>query len=249
LSKKFALQASQYKFPYHYIPQSHIDGYEDLKVTARVDWGLEYLMTLDKVVIFLKDSGADEVLDLGCGDGRLAERIRSSSLNIKYTGIDLVPDAISLAKSMNPKENYQVLDLEDLKNSFAYISSIEVLEHISDQDIPGFLAGVKAKLKPGGKFVVTVPSDVRPVHRKHYRHYSDAMLREQLEDAGLSVLHCEEFYHEGALASFITRLLSNSFFTVNHIGLKKALLKILVRQVRKKTKARGTHLFAIAELV
>lgn len=71
-------------------------------MTARVDWGLEYLMTLVKVVFFLKDSGADEVLDLGCGDERLAERIRSSSVNIKYTGIDLVPDAIGLGKSMNP---------------------------------------------------------------------------------------------------------------------------------------------------
>jgi cyclopropane fatty-acyl-phospholipid synthase-like methyltransferase len=138
---------------------------------------------------------------------------------------------------MNPQENYQVLDLYDLKISFAYMASIEVLEHISDQDIPGFLAGVKAKLNPGGKFVVTVPGDVRPVNRKHYRHYSEAELREQLEDAGLSDLHSEEFYYEGTLTSFITRLLSNSFFTVNHIGLKKALLKILVIQVRKKTKA------------
>ena len=96
---------------------------------------------------------------------------------------------------------------------------------------------------------MTVPSDARPVHRKHYRHYSDAVLREQLEDTGVSVLHSEKFYHEGALASFIARLVSNSFFTVNDIGLKKALLKILVRQVRKKTKARGIHLFAIAESV
>jgi cyclopropane fatty-acyl-phospholipid synthase-like methyltransferase len=52
-------------------------------VNARVDWGLEYFMILDKVVIFLKVSGGDEVLDLGCSDGRLAERVRSSSLSIK----------------------------------------------------------------------------------------------------------------------------------------------------------------------
>lgn len=49
MSDKFQLQASQYKFPYHYIPQSSLHSYEDLVVSARVDWGLEYLMTLDKV--------------------------------------------------------------------------------------------------------------------------------------------------------------------------------------------------------
>ena len=248
MSKKFELQASQYKFPYHYIPQSLSVGYEDLNVTARVDWGLEYLMTLDKVVTFLKDSDADEVLDLGCGDGRLAERLRFSRLSIKYTGIDLVPDAISLAKSMNPNENYQVKDLNDLGSNFSYITSIEVLEHVSDEDIPGFLAAVKAKLKPNGEFVVTVPSDVRPVHRKHFRHYSEFMLRQQLEDAGLTVVSCEDFYCEDAVARFITRLLSNSFFTINHRGLKKILLRRLVRRVGDRNRGGGTHLFAIAKL-
>jgi len=125
MSNKFELQANQYKFPYHYIPQSHIFDYSDLKVTANLRYGLEYLMTLDKVITFLKDSNADELLDIGCGDGRLVNRIRSYSLDIKkYKGVDLAPDAIRFAKCMNPQEDFQVMNIADLEDDFAFISSI-----------------------------------------------------------------------------------------------------------------------------
>ena len=246
MSDKFQLQASQYKFPYHYVPQSSLQSYEDLVVSARVDWGLEYLMTLDKVTHYLNMVGADEVLDVGCGDGRLVDRLRSTGADIKYLGIDLVEEAICLARSLNCSENFERMDLKDLDDTFSFIVCTEVLEHIADYEIPVFLENIFAHLKPKGRFIITVPSDARLVHKKHFRHYSKEMLQKQLKDAGFAVLECEEFYNESFLAKFITRLLSNSIFTINHRGFKKFLLKRLTQQVLNSN-SRGTHIFAVVE--
>ncbi len=246
MSDKFQLQSSQYKFPYHYIPQSSLQSYEDLVLSVRVDWGLEYLMTLDKVSHYLKMVDADEVLDVGCGEGRLVDRLRATGAQTKYLGIDLVEEAISLATSLNSCEKFQRIDIKELQGRFSYIACVEVLEHVTDDEIPIFLRSVLTHLKPNGQFVLTVPSDVRSVHNKHFRHYSIDMLQKELTDAGFTVLECAEFYNENFLAKFITRLLSNSIFTINHTGLKKFLIQRLTRAV-KQSKSRGTHIFAVAE--
>lgn len=191
--------------------------------------------------------GADEVLDVGCGDGRLVDRLRSTGANIKYLGIDLVEEAICLARSLNSAESFERMDLKDLEDTFSFIVCTEVLEHIADDDMPVFLENVLAHLKPKGRFIITVPSDARLVHQKHFRHYSKDMLQKQLKDAGFAVLECAEFYNDSLLAKFITRLLSNSIFTINHRGFKKFLLKRLTQQV-VNSNSRGTHIFAVVEI-
>jgi SAM-dependent methyltransferase len=49
-----------------------------------------------------------KVLDIGCGYGRMAQ------LFTNYTGIDISPDFIALAKELNPDKKFLVADLNHL---------------------------------------------------------------------------------------------------------------------------------------
>jgi len=56
MDNKGKLQSDQYKFPYHYIPFSENENYSDLVISRSIDWGLEYLMVLDKHCSYAKNN-------------------------------------------------------------------------------------------------------------------------------------------------------------------------------------------------
>lgn len=100
-------------------------------------------------------------LDVGCGDGLLTRIIHEQSGGTRtWVGIDPDPEEIALAKNGGLYDRCHVtggamLPLESASFDFALSNS--VLEHIPD--LPPVLAEVARVLKPGGKFIFTVPSD------------------------------------------------------------------------------------------
>ncbi|MDP4093120.1 MAG: methyltransferase domain-containing protein [Bacillota bacterium] len=52
-----------------------------------------------------------KLLDVGCGTGNLAEFILNRNIDIKYTGIDILEDMISLAKRKNLKADFYCMDI------------------------------------------------------------------------------------------------------------------------------------------
>ena len=116
---KYDLQASQYSFPYHYLPQSHDAGYLDMIGSRRLDWALEYLMILDSACDAIGALKGKTVLDVGCGDGRLCDRLRQKfGLEIKYLGVDLVERAIDFARAFNPGEEFRCCDISEIEGTF-----------------------------------------------------------------------------------------------------------------------------------
>lgn len=51
-----------------------------------------------------------EVLDVGCGFGGVIPFIEAETKNFNYTGVDLVPEFIKIAKEKNPDFRFQVMD-------------------------------------------------------------------------------------------------------------------------------------------
>lgn len=98
------------------------------------------------------------VLDVGCGNGRLAELFQGR--NVDYLGVDNCQPLLDLAK-----ENYgnhfasgDVLQLNLLKElNFDYVFCVAVLHHL-----PGFklrleaLKQLKSKVKPKGTIIISV---------------------------------------------------------------------------------------------
>ncbi len=109
---------------------------------------------------FVSDLGADilnwldpapgeEILDLGCGDGALAERIVARKALVR--GVDASPEMVAAARKRGLYA--EVIDATQLKfrQQFDAVFSNAALHWIQDQ--PAVLRGVALALKPGARFV------------------------------------------------------------------------------------------------
>lgn len=90
----------------------------------------EYLWS--HVESFLGRTNPGRVLEVGCGNGSLAGRVRSSGM--EYIGIDTSESGIEIARRACPEANFEVAsaydDLLGRFGSFAVVISLEVIEHL-----------------------------------------------------------------------------------------------------------------------
>ncbi|MGW4243356.1 class I SAM-dependent methyltransferase [Nocardia sp. NPDC004722] len=117
----------------------------DVPDNERWNHNIEYHSLLADAV-----SGAREVLDVGCGEGQLARRIRRSGAEV--TGIDPDPTSIELAREQSaPSEITYVqadfLDYPFEPESFDGIVSIAALHHMDSEKA---LVRMRDLLRPGG---------------------------------------------------------------------------------------------------
>ena len=109
-----------------------------------------------------KHAPYDEVLDFGCGSGVMLSFLAKHSKSVTAMDIDLVP--LDRVKTYIPlAENIQVLDANQVSisqltpKSFDLINALDVLEHVDD--LPHTLAALLTLLKPGGRLVVSGPTE------------------------------------------------------------------------------------------
>ena len=102
------------------------------------------------VLELLKPSPGERILDLGCGDGVLTEKIAASSAAV--VGIDGAPEMVNAAKSRGL--DARVMDGMNLRFNceFDAVFSNAAL-HWMKSDPDAVIAGVARALKPGGRFV------------------------------------------------------------------------------------------------
>lgn len=173
LSKNQQDQDDQYEFPYHYLVE-----YNNNKISLSKNWGwaIEYLGRTELIVNFLQNIKFNNLLDVGCGDGKLINLL-SNYYSVNFTGIDYSERAISLANIMNTsKKNviFQKLDIfnEFLPDKFDVISMVEVIEHIEPEMLDNFLENSLKHLNKGGYFIGSVPSTKLKIIPKHYQHFT-----------------------------------------------------------------------------
>ncbi|GAB3204768.1 class I SAM-dependent methyltransferase [Nocardia tengchongensis] len=99
-------------------------------------------------------AGARDVLDVGCGEGMLARRIRLAGAAV--TGIDPDPTSIELAREQSPDGDITYLRADFLDHPFAPqsfdgIVSIAALHHM---DTAKALTRMRDLLRPGGTLAV-----------------------------------------------------------------------------------------------
>jgi len=177
LNEKQKIQEHEYKLPYHWFWRSNTWG-------GRVYWG--YVNEIGRVADCLGRS--IKFLDAGCGDGQLAYEIKKRGHNV--WGFDYSEKAIGFAKLLAPTCVFDVFDIKKTSykdNFFDVICLMEVLEHIEPGDIPAALSEMKRALRPRGVLVITVPSTLRPISKKHYQHFSGDGLAQLLERAGFKM--------------------------------------------------------------
>jgi trans-aconitate methyltransferase len=102
------------------------------------------------VLEWLDAKAGEYILDLGCGDGQLTQRIAATGASV--VGVDASPEMVAAARA--PGVAADVGNAEALpyaKNEFDAVFSNAALHWVRDQD--AMMAQVRRVLKPGGRFV------------------------------------------------------------------------------------------------
>lgn len=95
------------------------------------------------------------VLDLGCGPGHFTKVLTDAG--IPATGIDLVPEFITHARTTYPTLDFELGSLRILNTpneSVAGVLAWFSLIHIPPQELPTILTEFHRVLRPGGRFVL-----------------------------------------------------------------------------------------------
>jgi len=155
----------------------------------------------DAALDALRESGGrpHDLLDVGCGTGRLLENAAGRWDGVHLTGIDASQEMIDEARHKHvddarytfTKADASALPLEAESTDAAF--STMSFHHWSDQ--PGGLREVARVLRPGGFFIladmhVPIPSLLRPLMRfgDHAHLQTPQGLARLLAEAGLSVV-------------------------------------------------------------
>jgi SAM-dependent methyltransferase len=122
---------------------------------------------LDRIVAYI---GNDvKVLDVGCGNGRLAERLEKEGRRVRYVGVDASSELIAIASARAARlhkvaAEFRVADITQQGWSaslagvmpFDIAIMLAVLHHVPSFDLRGaVLRDIHALLRPGGELIMT----------------------------------------------------------------------------------------------
>lgn len=171
------------------------------------------------------------VLDLGAGPGQFAELTDrfATLVSMDFRAFAPVNVVADLTKP---------LPLRDA--SFDLVMASNVLEHIPDTK--ALLAEVRRVLKPGGRFVATIPFMMR-VHQKPYdfNRYTNYQLAALLSDAGFSDPSVEGLSHPIE----VYRNIERQYFA-QEIGGASGVRKLLLRLFRFSARIRSALLGSLS---
>src|SRR5579883_2226865 len=102
------------------------------------------------VLDLLNPQPGERILDLGCGDGVLTEKIAACGAQV--IGVDAAPDMVDAARKRGLDVNLMDGSALSFKHEFDAVFSNAAL-HWMKSDPDAVIAGVARALKPGGRFV------------------------------------------------------------------------------------------------
>lgn len=183
---------------------------EEFSVTRNRPW---HEFELFKKIV--EESGPSaRILDVGCGNGRLASALKHS----QYIGIDNSRKLLKLAREKNPTFSFKygdILKIPFQNHSFEIVFAVAVLHHVPSRALQlTALKELKRVTKLGGKVIITVWNLWQPKYEK----YIDRKTHESFIPWG--VYKKTERYYHAFTAQEIEELIKRAGFNV----LKKVTL-------------------------
>ena len=128
------------------------------------------------------------ILEIGCGTGHNLPMLRQFG-EVDAIEIDAAARAMASRRLGKPVMAHPLPTLEGVEDqSYDLVAILDVLEHIeADREA---LTGIAAKLKPGGRILITVPAhpwmwSAHDVVNHHKRRYTRRTLKAVIAAAGL----------------------------------------------------------------
>ena len=116
----------------------------------------------------LPSSETGPVVDIGCGEGELVRLIVADGYDPQ--GLDISPDQVAIAQAsgLNQVQQGDYRDIPGARSrQFAAVTAIDLLEHLTKDEVVTALDHVAAALALNAVFVARVPNAVSPFGRKH----------------------------------------------------------------------------------
>jgi len=178
-SYKKKIQEDQYKFPYHYIPSFDNGNFSQIRYWS---WGFRYLGGLKVVFDQLENMKFNNLVDVGCGDGRFLKEVFKKYPKVKLLGVDISKRAISFAKAMNTEIEFRETNItkKNQLGKYDILTLIETLEHIPKIELKLFINSLFKIINDGGYLILTVPHLNKGLNVKHYQHFNSIKLKKLL---------------------------------------------------------------------
>ncbi len=123
------------------------------------------------------------ILDYGCGWGTMLQALANHDL---YHGVDIVPQAIEMARERWPGVSFELLELGTLNiPPVDFAAAQSVFTHARKEDAPDMLSDIYRSLKPGGLALIDVLHEPGP-DMPLLRFYHPREWLEMLEAAGFT---------------------------------------------------------------
>ncbi len=147
-----------------------------------------------------------EILDFGCGYGTFIDYLKKK-FNLEIIGYEINPEAI---EKLNTKRINTISSLEKNKENFDYIVSLNVLEHIKNDEKT--IEDLNFLLKDSGILILYLPHSMKiwtdlDELVGHYRRYTRKDLFTKLEQAGFNIISWEYVDFIGWIALYLSKLL------------------------------------------
>lgn len=212
----FPLPSEQAEQEHQYIRPYHWFWFPD------TEQGRAYFSYLDMVAQLIPPA-TKLMLDVGCGDGRSSVYFAEHFPGARVTGSDYSAHALALARAMSahPRIEWKRIDLEEGDPSGARydaITAIEVFEHLPPERLPVALRNIRNLLNNEGVLILTVPSILMPVPKKHYQHFTVALLSKLITEANFEIVEIRgQQKHAHALYA-LYKMFDNRFWTLKPLA-------------------------------
>lgn len=119
-----------------------------------------------------------DFLDVGCGDGELLRKVHASLPTWNLWGVDITPQTISWAQSVDSSFHYSVNNIYEMpftEGTFDVVFCGETLEHLENPEMA--IEQLFKVLKPGGYLVCSLPTNHNNYSPEHIHEFTvfDAM--------------------------------------------------------------------------
>jgi len=114
-----------------------------------------HLKRLEIISDLVGNDEKERILDCGCGEGHLLERLKGDRF-----GVDRSEISLKRARERNPGAKFRKAYIAQLPfedEFFGVVTCSEVLEHIPDYRRP--ISEILRVTKPGGKMIISVPNE------------------------------------------------------------------------------------------
>ncbi len=147
-------------FDYTAIPVGYYDEIMRKGHPVRRAW---HLQKFERVLDLLPTQQGGSILDIGCFAGTFLSLVEPTRFQ-KQLGVDILPAQVDFANAHFGTDYRQfkavgsVAELNRLDELYDVITLIEVIEHLTHEEIALLMDQGSALLKPGGKLILSTPN-------------------------------------------------------------------------------------------